>query len=171
MDISTRKALESIECEVLDGSAILWVINWPSNGMVREYVTNVKKYLSKRLQKIDLYLVFDRYNDFSTKCAARSEREAEASRVHQLSLDTPLPSQKVVLTVSKNKKQIMELICDELVSDKEFHKHTSNHKLVITGNNDIPIEISNGGVLINRRDLTCSHLDECDSLTQPRLHR
>lgn len=163
VDISTRKALESIECEVLDGSAILWVINWPSNGTVREYVTNVKKYLSKRLQKIDLYLVFDRYNDFSTKCAARSEREAEASRVHQLSLDTPLPSQKVVLTVSKNKKQIMELICDELVSDKEFHKHTSNHKLVITGNNDIPIEISNGGVLINRRDLTCSH-EEADCI-------
>ena len=36
VDISTHKALESIECEVLDGSVILWVINWPSNGVVHE---------------------------------------------------------------------------------------------------------------------------------------
>lgn len=153
VDVSSRKTLEDVKCVVLDGPAVPWVIPWPSNGTVYDFVTNVKKYISKKLEKTDMYLVFNRYKDFSTKSAARSDRETEASRVHQLSLNTPFPPQKVVVTVSKNKTQLMEHICEELVAEKEFHKHISNYKLVITGSNDTPIEISNDRVLIRRTQL------------------
>ena len=65
--------------------------------------------------------------------------------------------------MSKNKAQVIDHICEELAADKTFHKHTSDHNLIITGSKDTPIEICKGGVLINRRDLTCSH-EEADCI-------
>ena len=46
-----------------------------------------------------IYLVFDRYDDFSTKSVARGGRETGVTRTHQLRIETKLPAQNVVLTV------------------------------------------------------------------------
>ena len=82
----------------------------------------------------------------------RSGRATEASRVHKLNLDTPLPPQKVVLTVSTNKKQLIDLICSDLSKNKIFHHgYTQNNKLVVTGSNNTPVQISHG-VVIYRED-------------------
>lgn len=78
VNFSSRKALEDIKCVVLDGSAVLWVIHWPSSGTVRDFVSNVKKYIARKLLNTDVHLVFDRYRGRSTKSVARSGREAEA---------------------------------------------------------------------------------------------
>jgi len=48
-------------------------------------VNNFKYYISKMLQKTDLYLVFDRYKPYSTKSVTRLGRAVQTSRVHQLS--------------------------------------------------------------------------------------
>ena len=92
-ELSTRKASQEMQCKVLDGLAVLWVIHWPLNGKVRDYVANFRKYIEQKLEVGDVYLVFDRYREYSTKSTTRSERATEAIRVHKLNLDTPLPPQ------------------------------------------------------------------------------
>ena len=58
----------------------------------------------------------------------------------------------------------MQLIVDDLVQDMKFHdNNTQHHKLVITGADLVPIEISNGGVVISRADLKTSH-EEADNI-------
>ena len=81
--------------------------------------------------------------------------------IHHLTTATILSSQKVVLTVTE-KKQLINMICEELQNDKDFinsfsHKHT----LLITGEGD-PVEITRGGV-IPRPDIFTSH-EETDNI-------
>ena len=76
--------------------------------------------------------------------------------IHHLTTATILSAQKVVLTVTENKKQLINIICEELQNDKDFidsfsHKHT----LLITGEGD-PVEITRGRV-IPRPDIFTSH--------------
>ena len=92
--VSTRHLETQISCNVIDGSAVLYVIHWPVNGTLQDYVTNFKYYISKMLKTRDVYLVFDRYRPYSTKSVTRSARTTQASRVHQLSLSMPLPPPK-----------------------------------------------------------------------------
>ena len=85
----------------------------------------------------------------------------ETSTVQKLKVTTELPSQKVILTLTENKKQLIDIICNELMRDVSFHRdHIQNPKLVITPQDITPTEISNGGVIINRRDMDTSHEEE-----------
>ena len=68
-------------------------------------MTNVKNWVKKYLEKTYEYLVFDRYDDFSTKSVVRGGRETAVTRTHQLRIETKLPAQNVLLTVVENKKQ------------------------------------------------------------------
>ncbi|KAG0715840.1 hypothetical protein GWK47_011021 [Chionoecetes opilio] len=149
--MSSRNVLPKVKCRVLDGSAVLWVIHWPANGTVRDFVVNIKQYIQQKLTSSDVYLVLNRYQDFSTKSTTRCNRTTETSRVHRLALDTPLLPQKAVLTVSENKSQLMDIICEELTRDTTFHQdYTMTHKLVIASSNNTPVEISYGRVVIPR---------------------
>ena len=71
---SVRQIEKEITCFIIDGSAILYVVNWPANGAFKDYVGNFKSYIDKMLRKVDVYLVFDRYKPFSTKSVTRSDR-------------------------------------------------------------------------------------------------
>ena len=52
----------------------------------------------------DVYLTFDRYYDYSIKSVTRGARAGKhARRRHHMNLSSPLPPQKVVLTVNENK--------------------------------------------------------------------
>ena len=83
--------------------------------------------------------------------------------MNQLTENTPVPSQKAVLTVSSNKKQLMPIICSSIINDEEFHaQHTTRNKLVITGSHDVPTEIHKG-VVIAREDIATSH-EEADNI-------
>ncbi|MEL7308361.1 MAG: hypothetical protein AAGK05_11175 [Pseudomonadota bacterium] len=157
VDASSRPTSEG--SMVIDGTAVLWVVHWPTNGTVGNYVMNFKQYLIQKVKKEDVYLVFDRYYDYSTKSVTRSSRSA--SRIHhQLSMTTELPPQKVILTVTENKKQLIEIICNELKGDICFHREIQGHKLIITSQEETPIEIRNGEIL-TRYDMTTSH-EEAD---------
>ena len=54
IELSTRKASQEIQCRVLDGSAVLWVIHWPLNGKVRGCVANIRKYIEQKLEVGDV---------------------------------------------------------------------------------------------------------------------
>ena len=61
----------------------------------------------------------------------------------------------------------MQLIVDDLVQDKKFHKHNAwYHKLVIIGADPVPIEISEGGGVISWADLATSHEDADNVIVQ-----
>ena len=45
------------------------------------------------------------------------------------------------------------MIVDDMLQDKQFHENqTQRHKLVITGSDPVPTEISKGGIIIYRSD-------------------
>ena len=89
---------------VLGGSAILWVVPWPADGSVKDYIANFKYAIEKRLRVEDVYLIFDRYHDYHTKRVTRGSRTTGVSRVHHLQVNSKLPAQKILLASSKKKK-------------------------------------------------------------------
>ena len=147
------------EATVIDGSAILWVVHWRTKGTVQDYIDNFCHYVLEKTKFNYAYLVFDRYHDYSIKSGTRLARAGQfASRRHKLSLTTPLPPQKVALTFTENKVQLTEVICQQLVvasQDKAL-----GHKVVITGKEPTPIEISKG-MQRDRIDLRTTH-EEAD---------
>ena len=59
--------------------------------------------------------------------------------------------------MSTNKKQLIDIICSDLCENKIFHHgYTQNNKLVVTGSNNTPVQISHG-VVIYREDISTSH--------------
>ena len=72
---------------------------------------------------------------------------------------TRLPPQKFMLTVIRNKVQLIDLICEDMA----FHKDDiSQHKLVLTGSDPVPVEI-NRGVIIKRQDMKTKQ-EEADTM-------
>ena len=67
-----------------------------------------------------IFLVFDRYCEYSIKSGTRCSRKSHVSREHQLCRSTPLPPQQVILTVTKYKTELIDMTCDELVSTVEL---------------------------------------------------
>ena len=102
------------EVTIIDGCALLWVISWPSQGVVQDYIDNFIHYIKQKLAKGDVYLVFDRYNEYSIKDAARCCREETGSKKYKLRPDTTLPKKTIVLTVTTNKVQLIDVICQQL---------------------------------------------------------
>ena len=71
---------------------------------------------------------------------------------------TRLPPQKFMLTVIRNKMQLIDL-CE----DMPFHKDDiSHHKLVLTGSDPVPVEI-NRGVIIKRQHMKTTQ-EEADTM-------
>ena len=52
---------------VVDISAVLWTIYWPSQGTVLTFVEPFKTWITNHLSSAEEYLILDRYYDFSTK--------------------------------------------------------------------------------------------------------
>ena len=159
VEVSNRTSSQA-ECIVLDGCAVLWVIAWPDRGVVQDFVKNVLTYVTGYLQTADTYLVFDRYYSKSIKQITRTARMGKnASRRHQLSLDTTLPMKKVCLTVTENKVQLISIICKYLSKNRHLLPH-NGRSLVVTGGEPTPIELCNG-IMTERPDLRTSH-EEAD---------
>ena len=117
---------------LLDVLFCWWYTYYPSNGTVQDLVFKFREYLQHKLTSGDVYLIFSIYNDLSTKNVTRSDSTTEAYRVDQLSQTTLLAPQKVVLSVTDNRKLLIESSVLHLTS-KQFHlQHTRIHT-VITG--------------------------------------
>ncbi|KAL8624434.1 hypothetical protein ACOMHN_034682 [Nucella lapillus] len=166
VEVSVRNA-NQMDCTILDGCAVLWGVPWPASSetnqaLVSHYVESFVQYLQHKLRSGDVYLVFDRYIEFSTKCSARKARGSGSCKVFQLSCNSPLPPQNQVLSIPENKKQLIQIIVETLVTEATVPGgHQS--KLIVTGQDPTPVEISSGGITISRQDLRTTH-EEADEI-------
>ena len=115
VDVSARHVAQEATCTVIDGCALLWIPQWPSSTftqqpLLMDFVKKFKNHIKEKLESGDVYLVFDRYKGYSTKSSTRISRMTEGCKVFQLCLTAPLPSQKVTLTITENKKQYIDII-------------------------------------------------------------
>ena len=84
---------------------------------------------------------------------------AECASSTLLNLLANLSTKLDVLTVTINKVQLIDLICEDMA----FHKDDfSQHKLVLTGSDPVPVEI-NRGVIIKRQDMKTAQ-EEADTM-------
>ena len=70
-----------------------------------------------------------------------------------------LPTQKVVLRVTKNKAQLIDLMCQNLIINKD---ECGQHTPVVTGSVPVPIKI-NTGVVIMLQDISITQ-EEGDTI-------
>ena len=159
--------ISSLECQVLDGCAILWVIQWPSNtgkekAQVKDFIDSFVSFILYKMQEADIYLIFDRYLDFSTKTFTRQARGTGGCKTFKLLYASPLPTQTQVLNNSKNKKQLIALIVEKLIERLTEQDDEFQHKLVVTGQNPCPVELFKG-LCIQRQDLI-NHHEEADAI-------
>ena len=82
VEMSSRSVSQTVTCRVLDGSAVLRLIHWSVNGTVRDNIVNFRQYIQQKLTSSDVFIVFDRYQAFSTKGTTRINRTIDASSVH-----------------------------------------------------------------------------------------
>ena len=57
---------------VVDVSAVLWTIHWPSQATVVTFVESFKTWVADHLSHAEVHLVLNRYYDFSTKSSTRA---------------------------------------------------------------------------------------------------
>ena len=148
----------AVDASFLDGCAMLWVVPWPNGGNVQDFLNKFRRHIQGHLESSDVYLIFDRYTAGSIKESTRNDRDQGASRVYELRLLARLPAQKIVLTASRNKTQLVDLIMEDL----QAHKDVLNGKLVITGNDPVPVQI-NEGVVSKMEGMTITH-EEADTM-------
>ena len=84
-----------------------------------------------------LHVVFDRYLESSIKFCCRRTHAKGFTPVYKLTLISPLPKQAVLLNVSANKQQIIELIKNQMSSQPI----PEGKQVILTGQNPCPIEV------------------------------
>ena len=94
----------------------------------------------------------------SIKESTRSQRDTGASRVYSLNTTTLLPPREVTLSVTKNKKQLIQLIVLDLMSNKAM----IDGKVIVTGASPIPVEITSSSIT-QRVDMRNTH-EEADTI-------
>ena len=155
----TNPSRGSGDAVVIDGCAILWVLQWPSKGFIKDVVLNFVKYATNKMhcyRRTHVIILFDRCNTSITD-ATRCQRACEAAREFKLTMNAPLSQQQVVLSVTKNKVQLIDLICETLQQLDDVPLNTS---LVITGRSHAAMEVRSDA-LVQRFDLKTAH-EEAD---------
>ena len=121
------RTLSTPETIVVDGCAILWIMQWPKHGTVQQdYVNNALEYIFGNLQHTDVNIICDRYYEYSINSSTKTSRTVQASRRHRLTPSTPLPAQNVVLTVKENTQQIIDTICEQITVGKRENPRSNN---------------------------------------------
>ena len=152
---------------VVDGCAILWVINWPTNGKLSDYVGNFCDFIFLHLQSNDTSVVFDKYYDFSVESSTRADRCKFSSQTHMMTLTSPLPPKSSVLTSASCKVQIIKHVTEGLLLRAVAGCY--GNSLVITGLSETSTEVSHG-VAIQRQDLRTFH-EEADLIMVQQAHK
>ena len=167
VESNSSQSIQSVDAILLDGCAVLWVVPWPQGtATVQDYIDRFRDHINGFLEKADVYLVFDRYIESSTKQHIRQTRGKAASRRYSLRANSLLPAKNIILTVATNKAQLIKLIIQDF--EKELNESRPN-TLVITGEHPVPIEIRNGK--INKRiDMTTTQ-EEADTIIIQQLAR
>ena len=148
VEVSYR-SLQDTSASIVDGCAILWILQWPENSMVENIAENMFKYITDILFSEDVYLVFDRYRKYSIKGATRAQRAKDIAYRHQLSLQAVLPSKEKVLTCTHNKVQLIDIITEYITV--KIHEGEFRHTFVVTSSQDVPVEVSAGSITLKEK--------------------
>ena len=98
---------------IIDVCAHLYHIEWPDSGIVMNIITSIQACVEKRLAYSDVWLPYDRYREYSIKGGTRGTRR-QGDATYHLEPDSPLPGKKVMLSVTSNKVQLIDIICAQL---------------------------------------------------------
>ena len=82
--------------------------------------------------------------------------------MYNLRSTTRLPPQKVILTVTQNKMQLIELICKDIMTHSHLLIFTTK-ELIITGADPVPVENNPGSIIIHRQDMKTMQ-EEADTM-------
>ena len=105
----SARACQQQSLEIIYGCAVLWTIDWPSQGTVQTYFEGFLRYIINKFRSSDVYLILQYQSN------SRSTGTTEnATRQHQLRPETPLRAQNVVLIVTQNKIQMIDVKCQQL---------------------------------------------------------
>ena len=158
VDVSSR-TVSKPDVAVIDGGGMLHAaIYWPTEGIVKDLIDGIEKYVCSFINFADVYLVFDRYFEFSIKSDTRTERINSLLRAHTLSLEGPLPRKDTCMSSNETKEQLINIISKELAVRMRTKKFT--HKFVVTSKQPVPVE-TQYGQMSERVDLK-SDYDEAD---------
>ena len=162
VNVSVRN-LPVPKVQIIDGCAHLYHIVWPNSGTVKDIITSIKIYIEKMLEHSEVWLLYDRYREYSLKGGTRCTRRQEDSTYH-LSLESSLPGKKVMLSVTDNKVQLIELICLELPTEIAKSQISSGtpHSFFLVGSDPRPVQVQMG-VVIRRSDISIDH-EEADTM-------
>ena len=126
---------------IIDGCAMLHsAIHWLKRGKVNDFLAGAQSYISNKLTKSDVYLIFDRYKEFSIKSDTRQERLDQFRCSHTLNKTSPLPSKEITLCVTKTKVQLTEMAKVDLMGNFPV----CSNKFIITSKQDIPEQLHFG---------------------------
>lgn len=103
-------------------------------------MSNVTAYVLRRLADSNMYLMLDRYKEYSIKSVACAESSKAAAKSYKLSMSNPLPSKHVVLNNNDNKKQLIDLICKDVIIECARKKDTAK-MLIVTSRSPIPTQV------------------------------
>ena len=132
------------------------MVKWPCEGTIEDYIQHFLKHIDAYLCQADTYLVFDRCIKNSIKEVIRGMQTGnEASRKYQLSLSTPLPPQKVCLSVTQIKCQLINLFFQYIFG--QGGKILSSYKLVFESD-PIPLKVNNGKFRATRKQMSLFHI-------------
>ena len=137
---------------------MLYAVYWPINGTVADLIESIKVYINKYTEVCTVYLIFDRYFEYSPKSGTRQSRAAKMMNDHELFLGAPLPAQKNVLGTYATKQKLILLIVEEL---RTYFIHQNSIKMLITG--PTKTTQSHAGQCMERDDLTNTN-EEADSI-------
>ena len=160
----SKRALTNPTAIIIDASAFLWTVKWPSKGTLSDVLVEIKKMLVEMLQISDVHWICDRYRDYSTKSASRIMREENmASRPHDIRRSMPIVEKRFILKCSVNKQRFNTLIYESIMADELFlNENTQSHKLIIMHDDTFPQQVKRGRKRL-RLDLGSSH-EEADTI-------
>ena len=90
----------------------------------------------------DVYLIFDRYFDYSIKSITRQERSKAILKERKLILTTQLPPQSDMLSFISNKKQLINMIRDALTETQVLENDPNT--FMVTTSDQVPETIQKG---------------------------
>ena len=99
----SKRTQQSHTAVILDGCALIWALPWPDQGTVQNIVDSFVVEILRWLKESDIYLIFDRYYDYSIKGCTRQERSKGILKERKLILTTPLSSKSDMMSSIANK--------------------------------------------------------------------
>ena len=80
--------------------------------------------INKKLEIGDVYVIFDKYKDFSIKSDTRKSRVSSVRKSYIINKTTPLPQRDILLSSNRSKTQLIDVLCNYII--EEVAKTMSN---------------------------------------------